>query len=542
MSIFLSPGVYSLEKDISNIITGVATASAALVGYSAKGDVENIKLITNTQQFIDEYGEPDPSTGHYFHYAALAFLEQGRVLNCLRVVNGALYGGVDIMKSDSEELNSAFSVGLSSRTFSAGSGLDNDIAFQVVGVNPGVWNNKIGITIADVKTGSDLVPTDQYTFVINVYSQDDDGNWSQVESWKVSRKSKLDGFGKQLYLEDRINGVSKYIWVLDSSLADTVLPLEQSTRLEFESGSDGSDITSSELITGWDEFINPDRIDVRILINGGETAVAVQSKIKTVAETRADCFAILDVPWDSLASVEDTVTFRDTTQNFDSSYCGDFAGWCRIYDAYNDYLIDVPPSGYVAAQFAYNDSVGKPWTAPAGKTRGRLNVLGVYGPSGKLVYTLGERDTLYSSEINPIQTFEGEGNLIYGQKTLQSKSSALSRINVRRSLIVIEKSLAISLRDFVFEPNDELTRFRVEALVDEYLGRLSAEGAFQTEGDDFGYSVVCDETNNPSSVIDSNEMRLDVFLKPSRAAEFIQLRTIVTSTGASFAELTAKGI
>ena len=542
MSVFMSPGVYSLEKDVSNIVSGVATASAALVGYSGKGDVENIKLITNTQQFIGEYGEPDPSTGHYFHYSALAFLEQGRVLQCLRVDNGALYGGVSIMKSDSSEVNEELSAGLSSRAFSAESGLDDDVVFQIVGVNPGVWNDKIGIIISDVKGGSETVATDQYTFVIDVYHQDSDGNWSQVETWKVSRKIKIDGFGKQLYLEDRVNGVSKYIWILDSDLADTVLPLEQEDSLTFASGSDGSDITASELIAGWDNFINPDKIDVRILINGGETAVTVQNKMKSVAETRADCFAILDVPWASLASVEDTVTFRNTTQNFDSSYCSDFAGWGRIYDIYNDMLIDVPPSGYVAAQCAYNDAVGKPWTAPAGKTRGRLNILGVYGPGGRLVYTAGERDTLYTAGINPIQTFEGEGNLIYGQKTLQSKGSALNRINVRRSLIVMEKSMAIAMRDFVFEPNDSLTRFRVEAMLNEYFSRLAAEGAFQTEGGDFGYNVVCDESNNATVIIDDNQLNVDVFVKPSRAAEFIQLRTISTSTGTSFEELMARGI
>lgn len=542
MSIRISPGVYSIENDISEVITGISTSSAALVGYSAKGDVDNVKLITNTQQFIDEYGEPDPSSGHYFHYSALAYLAKGRVLQCLRVTNGALYGGVNIVKSDSAETNSAFTVGRSTKTFSVDSGLDDETVFQIVGTNPGAWNNDVGVIISDVKTGSDPVATDQYTFVIKVYSKDSDGVWLKVEEWKVSRKTKVDGFGKQLYLESRINGVSKYISVLDSELSDTVLPLAQETRLEFDGGSDGSEISSTELIAGWDNFINPSKIDVRILINGGETATAVQSKIKTVAETRLDCFAILDVPWDSLASVTETTTFRNSTQNFDSSYCGLFAGWPRIYDIYNDELVDVPPSGYVAAQFAYNDSVGKPWTAPAGKTRGKLDVQAIYGPTGKLVYTEGERDTLYAAGVNPLQTFEGEGHLIYGQKTEQSKTSALSRINVRRSLLVMEKTISVALRDFIFESNDEVTRFRVEALLNTYLDGLSADGAFQTESGDSGFMVVCDETNNTPTVIDSNEMRVDVFVKPVRTAEFIQLRTIITSSGASFEELIARGI
>ncbi len=542
MSIFLSPGVYPSEKDISDIAVNVATASAGLVGYSAKGSVDDRKLITSDQQFIDEYGEPDPSSGHYFHYSALAYLAKGRSLYCLRVHNGALYGGVDIMKSDSVEVNAAFIVGKSSKTFDAPSGMDTEVAFQIFGANPGVWNDRVGIMISDVKLADDVVPTDQLTFKIGVYWQDDDGNWVEVESWKVSRKNKVDGYGKQLYLEDKINGVSSYIYVADSDLADTVLPKAQAIRLDFDEGSDGSEISSTEIINGWSEFSNPDEVDVRLLINGGETAVAVHEKMKVVAEARADCFAILDIPWASLSSAAAMVTFRGTTQNINSSYCGLNGGWCQIYDSYNDMLIDVPPSGYVAAQMAYNDYVGKPWTAPAGMNRGQLDILAITGPTGKLIFTEGERDTLYEAQINPLQTFKGEGHVIWGQKTLQKKLSATSRINVRRLLIVIEKSMAISLRPFVFDANSEVTRFRVESLLNEYLENLSAQGAFQTEGEDQGFHVVCDETNNTSVRIDNNELHVDVFVKPSRAAEYIKLQSIITPTGASFEELISRGV
>jgi len=540
MSIYLSPGVYSSEKDLSDIVTRVATASAALVLYSAKGSVDEIKLMTNDQQFVDEYGEPDPASGHYGHYSALAFLGKGNTLYCLRVANNALYGGVNIQKSTSVGVNAAFSTGKSSKTFAADSGMTNETVMQIVGVNPGVWNNKVGITITEVKGGDDPIVTDQYTFKINVFTQDADGNWSQVETWKVSRKTKYDGFGKQLHLTDKINGVSKYIHVLDSALADTVLPTAQADRLTFASGSDGSAVSSAQLIAGWDEFINPDRIDVRILINGGETALAVQTEMKVVAEARLDCVAIIDIPWASLASTTAMTAFRDTL--FDSSYCALYAGWSQIYDKYNDKVMDVPSSGYVAAQYAYNDYAGKAWTAPAGDNRGVLDILSVTGPTGKIVFTEGERDTLYQKQINPLQIFSGASPRLWGQKTMQKKGSATDRINVRRLLIVIEKAMAISLRQFVFEPNDEITRFRIEAMLNAYLGDLSAQGAFQTEGEDQGFHVVCDETNNTSTVIDNNELRVDVFVKPSRAAEYIRLQTIVTSTGASFEELIARGV
>jgi len=546
MSIFMSAGVYVQEKDISDVAPKVATSSAALVGYSAKGSVDDILLITNDQQFIENYGEPAPTSGHYFHYAALAYLARGNVLYCLRVENGALYGGVDIMHTGSGEDSAAFSVGVSSAVFSEVTGYDGDVAFQIFGANPGVWNNKIGVTITNVKDGSDLVPTDQYTFEINVYYQNDDGIYELLETWKVSRKTKKDGYGKQLYLEDKINGVSKYIVVKDSDLVDTALPKGQIVvpgedgGLIIAGGSDGSEISSSELVSGWDEFTNPDNVDVRLLINGGETEVAVQQKMKTVAETRLDCVAVLDMPYASTNTVTDMVTFRSTTQNFNSSYCGLYSPWLKIYDSYNDLLIRVPPSGYVAAQIAYNDYIGNPWDAPAGFNRGMLDVLEITKLDG-LPFTEGERDTLYQVQINPLQMFRGEGNVIWGQKTEQTKSSALSRINVRRLLIVIEKTLAITLRQFTFEPNNELTRFRIESLLDEYLDRLSSQGAFQLEGEDKGYHVVCDESNNTPAVIDDFSLNVDVFIKPVRSAEYIKLQIIPTRTGASFKELIAKG-
>lgn len=538
MATMLSPGVYSSEKDISDIVPTIASASAALVGYSAKGSTSDVVLITSDRQFIEEYGEPDPSSGHYFHYSALAYLAQGSVLYCVRVVNGALYGGVNIMTSTSAESNVAISTGKSSAAFSVSSALQEDVAFQIIGRDPGVWNNKIGVLIQNIKDGSDTVPTDQYTFEIVVYYQDEDGNYQLLEKFQVSRKTKVDGFGKNLYLEDRINGVSNYIRVADNTnIADTVLPQAQATRLDFACGSDGSTPSSSDFIAGWDLFINPSDVDVRILINGGETAVAVQQKMQAVAEARADCIAILDLPWASVQSVTDMVTFRTTTQNINSSYCALYAPWLKMYDAYNDLVMYVPPSGYIAAQMAYNDFVGNSWDAPAGLNRGQLPV---FAPS--YIFTSGERDTLYPQQINPIQMFSGEGTVIWGQKTQQRKSSALSSVNVRRLLIVIEKAMSIALRPFLFEPNTETTRFRVEALLNEYLSKLSAQGAFQREGSDDGFHVVCGEINNTPATIDSLQMNVDVFIKPVRAAEFIKLQSIITPTSATFEELEARGL
>jgi len=529
MGFFVSPGVYVKEKDLSNLIPNLATTTAALVGWSAKGDVDNVMLITTPKQFVDEYGQP--TVGQYFHYSALAYLENGNKLYALRVHNGAKYGGVKIMQSAAVDANAAIDAGASAKTYQDVSG--EDICFEVFGKDPGTWNNLLGVRV----TNSDA---DEYTFHIEVYQTDADGVESIVEDWEVSRKTKIDGYGKQMNLEERINGYSAYIAVADNtSVADTVMPKEQVTTLDLALGSNGSALTDpyAEVSTGWtNNFTNPDDYDVRILINGGYASTGVQGAMKTIAEARKDCLAIFDMPYAQISSVTSMVTWRTTTQNYNSSYCALYAPWVKVYDQFNDIVATVPPSGYVGGQLAYNDYVADPWYAPAGFNRGLLNVLGI-----TTVFTQGERDTLYAAGINPLQSFKGQGNVIWGQKTEQTKASALDRVNVRRLLIVLEKSISVELYYFAFEPNNQITRFRITALIEEYLDTLSAKGAFQIESGDRGYRVVCDTSNNTPAVIDSNELHVDVYIKPSRAAEYIQLQAIITSSGASFEELIAKG-
>ena len=563
MGKYLSAGVYSIEKDISELVPSIATSTAALVGWSPKGDVDVITLITNKQQFIDEYGKPDNQSGNYFHYTALAFLEKGNKLWCMRVHDAAQYGGYAIptttgTKETFSDLSNDFDTILDSDY--AGSLNASDLLFMIMGKDPGVWNAKISVAIDKLKsdtkewdTGTeaaasvaDIAPAvvDQYTFRIKVYKENDDGDDELVETWVVSRKHKISGYGKNLYLEDKINGYSDYIYVQDNTaLADTLMPDGFTTQVNLGAGSDGTAYASlgtDELILGWDKFVNPAEVDIRILLNGGETAKAVQTKMQAIVEARMDCFAILDIDYTEMgSSVAAAVTWRQgsATCNINSSYCGMYAPWLRINDPYNDVLIYVPPSGFVGAQFAYNDYVAQPWNAPAGFNRGLVNIIGVQD-----IFTVGENDILQEAQINPIQSFRGEGDVIWGQKTMQVKNSALSRVNVRRLLIVIEKAMAIILRPFVDENNSEITRFRIEAMLTEYLDLLSSQGAFQLEAGDKGFKVVVDTTNNTPAVIDRNELHVDVFVKPARTAEYIQLQTITTTSGSSFDELIARGV
>lgn len=527
MGNYITPGVYVRELDLTNKIPSLSSTIAAMVGGSPKGKV-GLKLITTAGEFVEEYGKP--VLGNYFHYTALAFLAQGNTLYCRRVVNATdcLYGGVCINKTGTTPKAVALSAGVLTPTV-PGSGYA-DAAFFIFGKDPGVWNDNISVkVVANVQ--------DATWFDIQVYYTEA-GVTSLVETWTVSRIAQLDGYGAQMYLETKINGFSKYIVVADkTALSSATLPAYDTATTTSDGGADGTAVGDSEVSLGWDDVLNENEYDVRILLNAGFATSTVQTKMKTIAESRKDCIAILDIPYSARADVTAMVTFRTTTQNFNTSYCALYAPWVKVYDQYNDAVVEVPPSGYVGAAYAYNDYTGKIWTAPAGFTRGVLPVQGV-----TKIFTSGNTDTLIAKQINPIQYFKGEGIVIWGQDTEQTKTSVLSNVNVRRLLLILEKQLKMALRAFLFEPNNPVTRLRVTALAEEYLGSLSSQGAFQTEGGDRGYLVVCNEQNNTPATIANKELHIDIFVKPSIPACYIQLSVINTPTGTSFQELIAQGV
>ena len=354
MGFYLSPGVYTREIDLSDIIPNVATATAALVGAPKKGDTTVPKLITTLDQLFKEYGYP--VVGNYFHYSAIGYLMHGNQLWCMRVINGALYGGAEIKEDGSSLDNIAFATGEADPTAHS---FGTDSVLVVYAKDPGVWDNSIKVTIEDV----DAVA---HTFTITVSYTDSKNVTTEVEVFEgCSRQAVLDGFGVQRFVEDRVNNYSQYIRVKNrTTVADTVDPKEQITNLAFAGGTDGTAVTDGLVNTGLDKFSNPDEIDINIIINGGYTTPAVQNKIITICGARKDCFGLLDAPLTSETAAE-AITYRVSTLNANTSYAGLFTHWVKMYDQWNDREVLVPNSGFVAGQFAFNDFVRDPWYSPA---------------------------------------------------------------------------------------------------------------------------------------------------------------------------------
>ncbi len=224
-----------------------------------------------------------------------------------------------------------------------------------------------------------------------------------------------------------------------------------------------------------------------------------------------------------MSTISDVTTQANAV---DSNYVGTYYPWVKTVDSNTNKLISVPPSVLLPAVYAANDAIAAEWFAPAGLNRG--GIIGAVSVLNRLTHS--ERDTLYENKVNPIASFPGQGIVAFGQKTLQDKASALDRINVRRLLIAVKKFVASTSSFLVFEQNTNTTRNNFLAQVNPYL-----ESVVQRQGLN-AFRVVMDDTNNTADTIDRNQLIGQIFIQPTRTAEFIVLDFVVQPTGAAFPE------
>jgi hypothetical protein len=301
--------------------------------------------------------------------------------------------------------------------------------------------------------------------------------------------------------------------------------IEENNSQGLDPSNDGGSGGHDEYIQALNLISNQDEYDINLIlapgiINSVHTAVA--SKIIDVCEDREDCFAIID-PVIYGKNVGDATEQAETR---DSNFAAMYWPWIKVPDSQIGTQRWVPPSVAVSGIYAFNDKVAHEWFAPAGLNRGTIDT----AIQAERKLTNSDRDTLYDSSVNPIATFPGQGVTIFGQKTLQKKSSALDRVNVRRLLIRVKKFIAASSRFLVFEQNTAATRQRFLNIANPFLDRVKAQSGL-TE-----FRVIMDNTNNTPDTIDRNQLVGQLFLQPARTAEFIVLDFTIQATGASFPE------
>jgi len=411
--------------------------------------------------------------------------------------------------------------------------VSNTNTYTLSAISDGEWGNQVSYTFEEDDGG------DPAAFRLIVFHEG-----GAVERYENLVGDPANGVNDIL---TRVEGVSEYLTVTEVGSVVLFGPKENATPIELTGGdSDSGDANMAASIIGvaWDEALqqptglqllaSPSATDLNIICAPGWAEAAVINELIQIAETRGDCMTVIDPPEDLRPS--EVVDWHNgqgdwvgTHAAFNSSYAAMYWPWVKIYDSYNRQYVWTPPCGHVLAVYAYTDQATESWFAPAGLNRGRV-VSGVdiaYDP------TRGEMDLLYGNgnAINPIERFTKDGIVVWGQRTLQRKPSALDRVNVRRLLLYLRKVISTAVRYLVFEPNDEKTWKLFGHLVTPFLNDVRQRRGL------YDFRVKCDETTNTPAVIDRNEMHAQIFLKPVKSAEFIQVDLVITTTGANFDEI-----
>jgi hypothetical protein len=567
----ISPGVLARENDSSFITQQPVTVGAALIGPTVKGPVEVPTLCTTYSSYLNKFGSIFLSGGQEYSYftsiAAYNYFQQGgQSLLVTRVVSGsfseatvtggAISGsnatGSFTLKTISEGtiMNNSGSLGTNGIL---SSGSSDNVRWQITGVDTGS-----GLFSLLVRQGNDTTtePIVLETWTNLSLDPTQDNYISKIigDSYKTLV---TDGDGVS-YIQEVGNypNSSNYVYVSavqqptpnyfnNNGTAQNAftgsIPTAASGTFTGATGDlfygggaayySQSGVVASNVqgISGsnYDKAIslmaNQDDYRFNVISVPGLTMDVNASQITTLVNTvqsRGDAIAVIDtVPYN--ATVNTTVTEANL---INSSYAATYWPWIQTINPGTGQLVYVPASTLIPAVYAFNDNVSEPWFAPAGINRGGLDT--VVRAERKL--TQSQRNTLYTGNVNPIATFPGTGVVVYGQKTLQKKASALDRVNVRRLLIALKSYISQVANNLVFEQNTIATRNQFLSQVNPYL-----ESVQQRQGL-YAFRVIMDDSNNTPDVIDRNQMIGQIYLQPTKTAEFIYLDFNILPTGATF--------
>ena len=343
------------------------------------------------------------------------------------------------------------------------------------------------------------------------------------------------------YYVDVIYNQSQYIYWMDhnasgsnwgSAASGTTFTAVTAPFVDsLVSGADGSAVSTAELKTAYERYQDADTVDVNLIIAGKGNATHIDNLI-TIAENRKDAVVFASPERADVVNVTNSNTQLSNVKSFfdgirSSSYIVFDSGYKYTYDKYNDVFRYVPLNGDIAGLAARTDMIADSWFSPAGFNRG------VIRGAVKLAYNpaKAQRDELYRARINPVVTLPGQGTLLFGDKTGLSTPSAFDRINVRRLFIVLEKAISTASKFQLFEFNDEFTRAQFRNIIEPFLRDVQGRRGVTD------FLVVCDSSNNTAAVIDRNEFKADIFVKPNRSINFIQLQFVATRTGVAFEEV-----
>ena len=559
----ISAGVLARENDQSFITQGPVTVGAAIIGPTAKGPVEIPTVVTSYSEYQNKFGSTITSGSNvYSYFTSIAaynyFQNGGETLLVSRVVNGAYTPAVTTLDGEENAVSVTFKTigeGIlmnSSSSVNADGSMDSgsadNVRWEVLNSNTGSGTFDLLVRRGNDTTNDKSVLETWTNLSLDPFSS----NYVAKRIGDQTSTYTADGTSYYLQTSGAYPNASRYIRVsavnattpnyLDNSgVAKSAytasIPVAQSGGFISATGTvkdaakfyDEITSTDTQGLVGTDYtkminlLSNSDDYKFNVLITPGLYDADYTTQLTSIisnTQNRGDNLFILD-PVKHGATVTE-VTSQAASRN--TSYAASYWPWVQVIDPDTGRQVWVPASTLMAGVFAYNDSVSEPWFAPAGINRGGLGQ--VVRPERKLAQAT--RDALYTNKVNPIASFPGTGVVVYGQKTLQTKSTALDRVNVRRLLIAMKSYIAGVAQNLVFEQNSAATRNNFLAQVNPYL-----EGIQQKQGL-YAFKVVMDETNNTADVIDRNELIGQIYVQPTKTAEYIYLDFNVTPTGVAF--------
>jgi phage tail sheath protein FI len=566
----ISPGVLARENDSSFISQGPVTAGAAIIGPTVKGPVEIPTVVTSYSQFQNTFGDVFTSGGlNYSFFTSIAaynyFINGGTTLLVARVVSGSYTPATSTAISSSTNatnqpafvlqtlsegviMNSSSSLDVSGSLLS---GSADNVRWQIVNSN-----SSSGTFDLLIRQGNDttLEPTVLETWT-NLSLDPFSPNYVAKAIGDQKYTLRTDGATSTKYLQltgsypnrsnyVRVNSVTNSTpnyfdnnGIAKASYTSSI-PINASGSFASATGDikGGANLyntinnTNTQGLEGANYtnmialLANQDDYKYNVLLTPGLYDAGYTSQVTNIitnTQNRGDAIYVLDPVAYGAGSIS-TVTAQASSRN--TSYAAEYWPWVQIQDPGTGANVWVPASTVIGGVYAYNDSVSEPWFAPAGINRGGLSQ--VIRAERRLPQ--GDRDALYNGKVNPIATFPGTGVVVYGQKTLQTRASALDRVNVRRLLIALKSYISQIANNLVFEQNTLTTRTNFLAQVNPYL-----ESVQQRQGL-YAFRVIMDDSNNTPDVIDRNQLVGQIYLQPTKTAEFIYLDFNITPTGATF--------
>jgi phage tail sheath protein FI len=566
----VSPGVLARENDSSFVTQGPVTVGAAIIGPTVKGPVEIPTVVTSYSDYTSKFGTTLTSASNeYTYFTSIAaynyFNNGGESLLVSRVVSGSFTSATSYNEDNKPEISGSDGTGsLVLKTISEGVIMNSSSSLDSSGSLESGSSDNIRWEITNPSTSSG-------TFDLLVRRGDDNTNNRIVlETWTgLSLDPKSDNYvarvigdqvenfngntsDPQVTITGSYRNASRYIYVSqvlrptpdyfdNNGIAKTIytgyIPAAQSGSFGNAAGdviggakfydnieaNNAQGIGSSSydgmiaLLSNQDDYVY-NAIFTPGLYNEGQTSQCTNLINNT--QVRGDALFVLDLVdyGSSITNVVGQAASRNT------SYAASYYPWLQVIDPDTGAMVWVPASTMIAGVYAYNDAVSEPWFAPAGINRGGLSQ--VIRAERKL--SQSNRDTLYTNKVNPIATFPGTGVVVYGQKTLQTRASALDRVNVRRLLIQLKSYISQVAQNLVFEQNTIATRNNFLAQVNPYL-----ESVQQRQGL-YAFKVIMDDTNNTADVIDRNQLIGQIYIQPTKTAEFIYLDFNILPTGATF--------